>query len=338
MSLANQYISAGRKLAPLIAHNQHDVDPAKYHELISAGLRCIECSLLHLRFRGRPPRQEALLQLKYASLLYEETINYGAIEELLSKSIMLCDQNRFYDLKYSMQHLLIRVMSKTNLRTALKQIDRLISDCETLQHYPWIYAFHFLKASLLLEQHTLRDLHAASLSLRRVSDLARQRLDAEIGIATSLLQSLIHLRSHREDSTAEAQRSLAGARARLSNYSTNDLPQLFVLLHQLELVSTLNPYDHQQAQAKLQAMQHLMDKELSGIKWRRDRALVLRINPSGMDNLLVETGGIFDRDDSRGELYLLHDTLTQLTIAVCRRGTCFLVDRAHRGVRTRLPA
>lgn len=300
LSLSDHYITAARRLAPLIAHNRENVDPARYHQLISAGLRCMECSLNHPNFLGRSPRQDAILRLKYASLLFEETTNYSDIEEQLSKLLMLCQRNRFTDLNYSAHHLLVRVLAKTNLRTALKHIDHVISECETLQYAPWVYAFHFLRVTLLLELRSARDIHSILTGLKRVSELARQRSDREISIVASLTQAAIHLRARKEESVAEAQRALAAARAQLSNYSTKDLPQLYVLTHQLDLVSSLDPYDHQQAQAKLKAMQQLMDQELSGTKWRRDRAYYVRLNTSGADNLIAETGGLFNKEEGGG--------------------------------------
>ncbi|KAL9053003.1 MAG: hypothetical protein Q9162_005059 [Coniocarpon cinnabarinum] len=213
---------------------------------------------------------------------------------------MSCERNRFLDIEYGMHHLLIRVLSKTKSRAALKHVDHIISRCETLQHTQWIYAFNFLKASLLLQLHTVRDLHAALTGLKRVSDLARQNNDGEISIGALLMQSSIHLSFCKEDSSSEAQRALASARARLSNYSPSELPHLHVLAHQLDLASSLTPYDYHQTQAKLSAMQQLMDTQLSGIRWRRDRSYSLRLNTTGRENLVTDTGGVFERQPDQG--------------------------------------
>jgi hypothetical protein len=79
--------------------------------------------------------------------MFNETQNYDQIEKILSKGvshtavfvknvslkflqITLCDRNRLLDLKYSMHHLLARVLFKTQPRAALKSLDSLIPDVE----------------------------------------------------------------------------------------------------------------------------------------------------------------------------------------------------------------
>ena len=300
--LADQYISAARKIAPLIAHNQEGVDIAKYHELVSASLRCLECCLRHPNFSHRPPRQEAALQLKYACLLFEETVDYGDIEELLSKSMLFCERNRLLDLKYSMHHLLIRVLSKNSVSAAVKQADHVLSECERLAFVPWIYAFLLMKASLLLQVRSTRNNHATLVALRRLMDLGRSRNDAQVVIASALMQAAILLRLRKDDSVLEARAALAMARALLSNYTPQDLPQLYVLAYQLELACCLDPYDYQQAQSALQALKRLMDTQLSGTQWRRDRACYLCFNMAGFESVLFETGGLFVNVAARGEL------------------------------------
>ena len=295
LSLSDQYIKAARKIAALIAHNQDGADIEQYHDLISTGLHFLHARVSNPQLSGasQAPRPEAVLQLRYATLLYEETVDYGLIEETLNKSIMFCHSHRFLDLKYSMHHLLTRTLSKTNVRAALKHLDEIISECETLRLKPWIYAFQFLRCSLLLTMQTPRDLQAALNGLRSITDLARHQKDPEIAIGACLMLASLYLRVRREDSATETQRALATARGLLSNFDPKDSPQLHILIQELDLAGSLDPYDHHQAPQKARDMRHFVDDTLGGSKWRRDRTFILHLNTSGFENVLAETGGIF---------------------------------------------
>jgi hypothetical protein len=92
-----------------------------------------------------PPRLEAALMLRYASLLYEETENLVEMENTLSKGISLCDrvsiyifplakanwyQNKLLDLKYTMRHLQARVTFRQNPKVAFRSLDSAIQEAE----------------------------------------------------------------------------------------------------------------------------------------------------------------------------------------------------------------
>jgi hypothetical protein len=61
----------------------------EYHALIATGLSCLETVLQTGKLL---PRQEALVRLRYAAVLFEETENYAEAETALSKGISLCEK------------------------------------------------------------------------------------------------------------------------------------------------------------------------------------------------------------------------------------------------------
>lgn len=61
----------------------------QYQKLIATGLSCLEATLQNSRV---PPKQEAKIRLRYASILYEDTENLMEAETALSAGIKLCDK------------------------------------------------------------------------------------------------------------------------------------------------------------------------------------------------------------------------------------------------------
>lgn len=68
----------------------------EYHKLVATGLGCLEAAMQNSKI---PPRLDARIRLRYASILSEETENYMEAESVLVKGISLCDKvcmpNRF---------------------------------------------------------------------------------------------------------------------------------------------------------------------------------------------------------------------------------------------------
>jgi hypothetical protein len=89
LSLAEEYFSAAHSIGPAVAQNMTEDAVDTYQDLIATALACLETTLSK---GDLPPRLEAKVRLRYASVLFEETENFMEAETALSKGITLCDQ------------------------------------------------------------------------------------------------------------------------------------------------------------------------------------------------------------------------------------------------------
>lgn len=81
---ADEYIAAARSMGSVAALGQREADLNQYYKLMATGLGCMEAILKRYT---QPPRDEAKLRLRYASLLMEETDNDVEVEEVISKGV-----------------------------------------------------------------------------------------------------------------------------------------------------------------------------------------------------------------------------------------------------------
>lgn len=100
----------------------------EYYKLIATGLGCLDAALTLNKF---PPRVEAKVRLRYATILSEETENLMEAETALTKGIATCEKNRLMDLQYSMQFQLLKVLFRRNRKAALVAVDKQISEAMT---------------------------------------------------------------------------------------------------------------------------------------------------------------------------------------------------------------
>ena len=84
LSAADEYISAARSLGSTAAMTLRPADLDQYYKLMATGMGCMETVL---KKYNQTPRDEAILRLRYASLLVEETDNTQDIEETLAKGV-----------------------------------------------------------------------------------------------------------------------------------------------------------------------------------------------------------------------------------------------------------
>ncbi len=89
IALSEEYFAAAHNLGPSVARFMSKDLVNEYQNLIATGLGCLEASLRKMRL---PPRLEAKVRLRYASVLFEETENYMEAETALSQGIILCEQ------------------------------------------------------------------------------------------------------------------------------------------------------------------------------------------------------------------------------------------------------
>ena len=237
LGLAEEYLEAayGKDVPGHPAQQEPDLHT--FRKLIATGLVCLETVLKNWRLQ---PALEASVRLCYASIVFEETENLMEAEECLSKGISLCEQYRLLDMKYNLQHLLVRVTSKTNLKAATKFVDSVIRDAEAEQHIPWVYALRFLRSSLGLQSGQSQEVHGAINQLRHIAGLANKRGDAAVSATAATTEAMAHLiHTNAPESTENAQTAIAAARGSQLDLTAIGVHQLTVMGQMIDLCSLL---------------------------------------------------------------------------------------------------
>ncbi|KAJ6151077.1 hypothetical protein N7470_007671 [Penicillium chermesinum] len=241
LSLADEYLNAAHSLGSITALANDHLEVEQYYKLIATGLGCLEAVLKNWRL---PPRHEALVRLRYARTLFEETDNDIEAETALSKGIDLCERNRMLDLKYSMQLLLARMLHKTNSKASLKAIDGMIQDVETYRHTAWEYAFRFLRVSLSLSSSSHQETLHALQHLNKITALSGRNADKAVSAMAAVIEALAHLQQGSgSDAIEQAQRAIASARSHQLNDELRNIPQLVTLIQMVDICCSVLEYD-----------------------------------------------------------------------------------------------
>ncbi|KAE8825204.1 hypothetical protein HRS9139_08314 [Pyrenophora teres f. teres] len=299
LTAADEYIAAARGMASLIARERRDADIRQYQKLMSTAMGCMDTVL---RDFNMPPREEAKLRLRYASLMIEETDIEATdissrIEEILSKQISLCGRHRLQDLKFAALHLQARYQFKTNHRAGLKSLDKPIAEAETFQHIAWVYALRFLKVTLALQIPGRVEVVPALQQLHAIQGHAERRGDRAIYVACCALEAMVHLRSSVADRLEQAQRAIAAARSLQLQVTANELGSFGTLLDLIDIASGVaigNP-DRQKADALVMS---ILDKDRESGSSENGTFTVL-IERSFGGNLTFDTGGVFRKNAER---------------------------------------
>lgn len=266
---------------------------------MTMGMRCLETVLKNKNWSlAMPPRQEAMLQLRYATLLFEETEDGTELGELLSRGVTFCDRNKLVNLKYSMQHLCTRFLFKTNTKAGITYLDSVIKDATAYQHVGWVFAFRFLRVSLHMRLSTQHELQAALSDLKLIAELSRRRGEKALAVLTAILTAMMHLRTRDPEAATSAQTALATARAQQLDVTVNNVPQLQALILLIDLVCSLSPYNADASKEKMMAMQAYLDATTTMSNWTRDGCLSVPILQAGSEGTVLESGGIFIRDET----------------------------------------
>ncbi|KAJ6134230.1 hypothetical protein N7523_000552 [Penicillium sp. IBT 18751x] len=290
LSLADEYLNAAHSHGTTMALATRHGDIEEYYKLVATGLGCLEAVLKNWRLQ---PRKEALVRLRYARTLFEETENDLEAETALSKGIDLCERNRMLDLKYSMQHLLARMLYKTNPKASLKAVDGMIQDVEAYRHAAWEYAFRFLRVSLSLSSSSHQDSVQALQHLHRISTMASRNGDKAVSAMAAIMEALAHLQHGTgSDAIEQAQRAVAAARSHQLNEELRDIPQLVTLIYMVDIFCSLLEYDINQATQKLSVMQAKVDETLSDPNWRSDGSFSVPLNGKSAGPSSIDTGDI----------------------------------------------
>ncbi|KAE8446148.1 hypothetical protein EG329_012521 [Mollisiaceae sp. DMI_Dod_QoI] len=319
VSLAEEYFDAAHELAPAAALSMTSTNVGVYEKLIATGLGCLDTALKRVRLA---PRLEANIRLRFAAVLLEETDNFMEGETALSKGITLCERNHYYDLKYAMQFLLAQFMAKKNPKASVKALEGYISDAQAYQHFSWVYALRFLRASHSLASGNLMDNHAAVQNLRAIATVAEQQDDRAIFVTASLIEALAYLKTPSPDAVDQVQRQIAVARAHQTDQSCR-IPQLAGLTHILDVASSIRQGNSSVMMNKLKDMQCMMDEALKDSTWStssdviaipikrtsksssiisQDTRMILGIGEDGGDNLMMT---FLNKKDAYSITYLL---------------------------------
>ncbi|KAL1602507.1 hypothetical protein SLS60_005923 [Paraconiothyrium brasiliense] len=328
-SSADEYIAAARSLGSTAAMTLRPADLGQYYKLMATAMGCMETVL---KKYNQTPRDEAILRLRYASLLVEETDNTQDIEETLAKGITLCNRSRLIDLKYAMLHLQARYQFKSNHRAALKMLDQPIGEADTFKHIVWVYAFRFLKVSLALQVPGRPETSSALQQLHAVAALAERQGDRAIYVTCCALEAMIHLRSSATDRLEQAQRAIASARSLQLELSVKQLGSITILIDYIDVACSIQ--QGQPSQEKLTVLQSKVDQN---VKPDNGTFSVLIERSSINPNLTFNTGGVFRKaGDGRDELVfawlpqndfgMLAYYLSGLVVVTKEKGTKYLQE------------
>ncbi|EEH22187.2 hypothetical protein PABG_04398 [Paracoccidioides brasiliensis Pb03] len=302
LSLADEYIDAAHSQGTALAVERNEVETDEYYKLIATGLACLNAVLKNWKLQ---PRTEALVRLRYARILYEETENDSEAESALSKGVDLCERNRMYDLKYCMQQLLARILYKSNPKAAMKHVDGVIRDIEGYRHTAWEYAFRLLRVTLSLSSSSQQDTSAAILNLQKVSSLASRSGDRAVLVVSSVIEALVRLQhSSGHDSIEQAQRALATARSYQLDDRVLDIPQISTMIQIMDICCSLLEYDVKQSAEKLQIMQKVMDQKIDDPHWQSDGSFSIPLSHKTLSPSAVEPTDILQVSDGNVSLVL----------------------------------
>lgn len=303
LSLSEEYITAAHSMsAHLCSRNATEEDLASYHQLIATALACLESVIT--TYRVHNAQKEARIRLRFASLLFEETENTMATEETLGRGIAFCERNKLTDSKYAMQHLLVRVMLKTNPTVAMKTLERSIQEVEAMGITHWVYALRMLRVSVSIQSGRPSD---ASNVLRHLAAL-NERADANqhtaVHVAAAVLDALVHLQSGDSMAVELASRSLASARTHQLEPVMSEIPQLSATMDLLDLACAFmqsTPLD--QTGQKMNRFHENLDAKTKSTGWAGDGNFLLPLGVFSKSDVEADTGGVF-RKTATGETAL----------------------------------
>ncbi|RHZ45777.1 uncharacterized protein CDV56_103559 [Aspergillus thermomutatus] len=300
LSLADEYLKAAHGHGTMVALSRQEMDIEEYYKLVATGLGCLE-AVLKVWVAAVPIITIALIG--GYSLEWKLLLIY--VSELLT--IL---QNRMLDLKYSMQHLLARMLHKTNPKASLKAVDGMIQDVEAYRHSAWEYAFRFLRVSLSLSASAHQDSVSALQHLHKISNMANRQGDKAVAAMSAVIEALAHLQhGTSSDAIEQAQRAVAVARSHQLNDELRHIPQLSTLVQMVDICCSLLEYDVNQSSQKLKVMQDLMDERLNDPNWRADGSFSIPLSGRSAGPSSIDTGDILQVQN--GTLLLSFNWLPQ---------------------------
>jgi len=180
------------------------------------------------------------------------------------------------------------------------------------QHTVWVYAFLFLRVSLLLSLPG--KMHSVSIlrDLSKIFNTAKTRRDPSIGAIAATLEALVHLRNRTNNWLDDAQHAIAAARSQQHSASGNGLTQVETMIYILDISCSLDPYDYKQSGQKMHAM-HDYFKSTPQAK-QDHNILSIPLGPAD-EPLVPESAGVFTRSEN-GQLNLTLTWVSPLDLFV----------------------
>jgi hypothetical protein len=301
LALADEYLESARSVT---------TSSPEYFKLVATALGCLESVLNNFRLQ---PLKEAHVSLRYAQILFDETENNDDIENILTKSIELCERNHFIDLKYTMQALLAQALYRSRPKAAVKDLQSMIEDAEAYRHVAWEYNFRFLAASLSLSSSpSSHDFHNATSQLEKICTIANNNGDYAVYALGSIMQALVALQGSNSDSIAVAQRTLANARQLQLNPGVTEQAQIQILMEFIDLDCSLLEGSLPPIEQKMKSMQETLYDRMEASTWHDDGTICLPVSRRSLHGVVLQEGGtIIERN---GNAYLPFRWLPKATV------------------------
>jgi hypothetical protein len=303
LSLSDEYVTAAHGIsARLCSPEATEEELSQYHKLIATALGCLESLIAN--YRPHEARKEARVRLRFANLLFEETEDTITTEEVLSKGISFCERNRLTDTKYAMHHLLVRVMYKTNPTAAIKALEKLTQEVETMGLVSWIYALRFLRVSLSLQSAGSSDISAMLRHLAAMNEQADSHQHIGVQVAAATLDAMVHLQSGESAAVEMASRSLAAARTHQLDPVMDEIPQIRATMDLLDLACAfMQSVPPDQTIKTINQFHQSLDSKVRTTGWTADGSFSLPLGIQSNGDIEADTGGIFRRTPN-GEIAL----------------------------------
>ncbi|KAI6782463.1 uncharacterized protein J7T54_001320 [Emericellopsis cladophorae] len=257
INIAEDLIGTARDAATEISRTMSEDQVDEYQRMISTALGCLEAAMQSQKLS---PREEALVRLRYAGVIQEETEDIMEAETTLTKGITLCEKHRMQDLKYAMQYLLTKVLFQRNHKAGIKALDQHIVECDTYRHFHWAYAFRLLKHSFYTETGGFGD-NAALDNIRSVYTMASERGDAAVAVYASLSEALMLIKTCKGH--FEGIRTCLAQAAKYQFDPTIKIPQLELLHVLVDFLGGLQRDPPAETSARLQRLQTCSDAHQS---------------------------------------------------------------------------
>lgn len=181
------------------------------------------------------------------------------------------------------------------------------NNSKSYQHFSWVYALRFLRASYAAESGNPSDNHAAIQNLQKISDLAIKQNDRAIQLTASLVEAMVHLKSANPDSIEHVQRAIAAARAHQLNLGSS-IPQLNGLAHIIDVMCSIREGKVTEMLTKLRDMQSVMDEFVNNDKWSTSSdimAIPINRTPKNSQTVSHETRAVLGiGEDGRDNLMM----------------------------------
>lgn len=258
---------------------------ASFGQLMFSALLCLRVLLTK---HTLPAQTEVRCRWRMAIILFEEVEpssndDAGAeIEEILGKAISIADRHKMIELKYSMQHLMTRVLFRSNPRAALRYLKSVVDDALTCTHIEWVIALNFLQASLRQQSASRQDSCAAIALLAQTSTFAVQYghfAIASFAKTMEILSSLCASQHGRtEDTIGE---SLLSARQLLLKADPKHASGLQFLIAAVEMAAFLACPDPALAAQKLQDLHQALESVRDDSSWSEDGTLLIPFASQG---------------------------------------------------------